>query len=174
MITQKKGVQSPWGLTSDIWTGGHDGVVTCLTETVTCIFCIHPRTIRGAMRLPCRGFINEFSFRHELRPTCFNGLFQYEGKNVLMSRPQTSVMKRRAGRCSFGCHMHHTSSLTLSHEDATCFTISRIFRKQRHISTVFVSFTSKIDRLCGLVVIVPGYRFRGPGSIPGATRFSEK
>jgi hypothetical protein len=31
------------------------------------------------------------------------------------------------------------------------------------------------DRLCGLVVKVPGYRFRGPGSIPGATNFfSEK
>jgi hypothetical protein len=29
-------------------------------------------------------------------------------------------------------------------------------------------------RLCGLVVTVPGYRSRGPGSIPGATRFSEK
>jgi hypothetical protein len=30
------------------------------------------------------------------------------------------------------------------------------------------------DGLCGLVVSVPGYRSRGPGSIPGATRFSEK
>jgi hypothetical protein len=30
------------------------------------------------------------------------------------------------------------------------------------------------DSLCGLVVRVPGYRFRGPGSIPGATTFSEK
>jgi hypothetical protein len=30
-----------------------------------------------------------------------------------------------------------------------------------------------IDRLCGLVAKVPGYTFRGPGSIPGATRFSE-
>jgi hypothetical protein len=28
--------------------------------------------------------------------------------------------------------------------------------------------------LCGLVSRVPGYRPRGPGSIPGATRFSEK
>jgi hypothetical protein len=27
------------------------------------------------------------------------------------------------------------------------------------------------DRLCGLVVRVPGYRFRGPGSVPGANRF---
>jgi hypothetical protein len=27
------------------------------------------------------------------------------------------------------------------------------------------------DCLCGLVVKVPGYRYRGPGSIPGATRF---
>jgi hypothetical protein len=32
----------------------------------------------------------------------------------------------------------------------------------------------KVDRLCGLVVRVPGYRSKGPGSIPGATRFSEK
>jgi hypothetical protein len=30
------------------------------------------------------------------------------------------------------------------------------------------------DRLCGLVVRVPGYRSRGPGLIPGATRSSEK
>jgi hypothetical protein len=30
------------------------------------------------------------------------------------------------------------------------------------------------DRLYGLVVTVPGYRSRGLGSIPGATRFSEK
>jgi hypothetical protein len=30
------------------------------------------------------------------------------------------------------------------------------------------------DRLCGLVLRVPGYRSRGPGSIPGATRFPEK
>jgi hypothetical protein len=31
-----------------------------------------------------------------------------------------------------------------------------------------------LDRLCGLALKVPGYRSRGPGSIPGATRFSEK
>jgi hypothetical protein len=34
--------------------------------------------------------------------------------------------------------------------------------------------THIMDRLCGLVVRVPGYRFRGPDSIPGGTRFSEK
>jgi hypothetical protein len=33
---------------------------------------------------------------------------------------------------------------------------------------------SVIDRFCGLVVSVPVYRSKGPGSIPGATRFSEK
>jgi hypothetical protein len=32
----------------------------------------------------------------------------------------------------------------------------------------------KVDRLCGLVVRVPGYRSRVSGSIPGATRFPEK
>jgi hypothetical protein len=30
------------------------------------------------------------------------------------------------------------------------------------------------DCVCGLVLKVPGYRSRAPGSIPGATRFSEK
>jgi hypothetical protein len=30
------------------------------------------------------------------------------------------------------------------------------------------------DSLCGLAVRVPDYRSRGPGSIPGATKFSEK
>jgi hypothetical protein len=30
------------------------------------------------------------------------------------------------------------------------------------------------ERHCGLVVRVLDYRCRGPGSIPGATRFSEK
>jgi hypothetical protein len=30
------------------------------------------------------------------------------------------------------------------------------------------------DRLCGLVVTAPGYRSRGPGSIPSVTRFSKK
>jgi hypothetical protein len=29
-----------------------------------------------------------------------------------------------------------------------------------------------VNRLCGLVVRVLGYRFGGPGSIPGTTRFS--
>jgi hypothetical protein len=31
-----------------------------------------------------------------------------------------------------------------------------------------------LDRFCGLVVRVPGYRSRAPGSIPDATTFSEK
>jgi hypothetical protein len=30
------------------------------------------------------------------------------------------------------------------------------------------------DRLCGLVVRVPGYKSRGTGLIPSATKFSEK
>jgi hypothetical protein len=37
-----------------------------------------------------------------------------------------------------------------------------------------LSLVSTIDRLCGLVVRVPGYRSRDPASIPGTTRFSEK
>jgi hypothetical protein len=36
-----------------------------------------------------------------------------------------------------------------------------------------LSLVSAIDRLCGLVVRVPGYRSRDPGSIPDATRVSK-
>jgi hypothetical protein len=39
---------------------------------------------------------------------------------------------------------------------------------------VYYSEKRELDRLCGLVVRVPGYRSRGQGSIPGATRFSDK
>jgi hypothetical protein len=39
---------------------------------------------------------------------------------------------------------------------------------------MFKYYLERNDHLCGLVVRVPGYRSRGPVSIPGATRFSEK
>jgi hypothetical protein len=37
----------------------------------------------------------------------------------------------------------------------------------------FLKFKDLADLLSGLVVRVPGYRSRGLGSIPGATRLSE-
>jgi hypothetical protein len=40
----------------------------------------------------------------------------------------------------------------------------------KHLDWQWVS----LDRLCGLVVRVIGYRSGGPGLIPGTTRFSEK
>jgi hypothetical protein len=36
---------------------------------------------------------------------------------------------------------------------------------------IILCVVSYCDRLCGLVVRIPGYRSRGSGSIPGATRF---
>jgi hypothetical protein len=38
---------------------------------------------------------------------------------------------------------------------------------------IIILCSSETNRLCGLVVRVPGYRLRGPGSFPGATRFRE-
>jgi hypothetical protein len=42
-------------------------------------------------------------------------------------------------------------------------------------SETLTDYSSRMimDRLCGLVVRIPGYISRGPGSILGATRFSE-
>jgi hypothetical protein len=37
----------------------------------------------------------------------------------------------------------------------------------------FLLVSADLDRLCGLVVRVLGYKSGGPGSIPGTTRFSE-
>jgi hypothetical protein len=49
----------------------------------------------------------------------------------------------------------------------------RFSRRMLKTSIEFVSnFYSLSDSLCGLVLRIPGYRSRGPGSIPGATRFS--
>jgi hypothetical protein len=39
---------------------------------------------------------------------------------------------------------------------------------------IFAQFPNVMDRLCGLVVRVLGYRSGGPGLIPSATRFSER
>jgi hypothetical protein len=40
--------------------------------------------------------------------------------------------------------------------------------------TVIPDIQLLVDRICGLLVRVPVYRSRGSGSIPGATRCSEK
>jgi hypothetical protein len=41
----------------------------------------------------------------------------------------------------------------------------------RYELNLYMLCRKKVDRLCGLVVRVPGYRTRGPGLIPGAPDF---
>jgi hypothetical protein len=64
-----------------------------------------------------------------------------------------------------------------------CELVSSIFKVEkqpRHLLYAgfllgcFFDPEDREDRLCGLVDRVTAYRSRGPGSIPGATRFSEK
>jgi hypothetical protein len=43
-----------------------------------------------------------------------------------------------------------------------------------YITISSIIFITRNHSSCGLVARVPGYMSRGPGSIPGATRFSEK
>jgi hypothetical protein len=47
-------------------------------------------------------------------------------------------------------------------------------RRYAEFGVAYLIFTVPWDCLCGLVVRVPGYRSGGTGSIPYATRFSEK
>jgi hypothetical protein len=51
------------------------------------------------------------------------------------------------------------------------FTIITIFKLKKKLNIHIIIDT---DRLCFLVVRVPGFRCRGSGSIPGAAGFSEK
>jgi hypothetical protein len=65
-------------------------------------------------------------------------------------------------RCHLPCHAHGCTN-------NTCMYIF-IYIQIPDVSYIY----NCSDRLCGIVVRVPGYRSRGPGSIPAATRFSEK
>jgi hypothetical protein len=42
------------------------------------------------------------------------------------------------------------------------------------LNLIYICIITVEDRLCSLLVRDPDYRSRGSGSIPGATRFSEK
>jgi hypothetical protein len=42
------------------------------------------------------------------------------------------------------------------------------------IIIIIIIIICVMDRLCSLMVRAPGYRSRGPGSIPGVITFSEK
>jgi hypothetical protein len=66
-----------------------------------------------------------------------------------------------------GEEREHEMSL---HEDGE---VNKYFIKSKKNFTkllLYIFFTAP----CGLVGRIPGYRFRGSGSIPSATRFSEK
>jgi hypothetical protein len=52
--------------------------------------------------------------------------------------------------------------------------VSVCFHRQCISQHYLIIYDLSGDRLCGLVVRGPGYRSRGPGSIPGSTRFPEK
>jgi hypothetical protein len=71
--------------------------------------------------------------------------------------PCGSCKSRRFGGT---CHLHLQGSNLVN---VYIFSLSRIFS----------TLKMEVDRLCVLVVRVPGYRSRGAGSIPGATGFSD-
>jgi hypothetical protein len=48
--------------------------------------------------------------------------------------------------------------------------LNALSRKYCHYRRSFDTLVFPVDRLCGVVVRVLGYRSRGPGSIPGSTR----
>jgi hypothetical protein len=68
----------------------------------------------------------------------------------------------------------HISHLTPCVRLASIYAISSSLRGSTQPRECFLFSCTSSDRLCSLVVRVPGYRSRGPSSIPGATRFSEK
>jgi hypothetical protein len=67
--------------------------------------------------------------------------------------------------------------ISYSQLNVNCFSIEielRCANSGRQVNNYKFSLRLLPDRLCSLVFRIPGYRSRGPGSIPGATKFSEK
>jgi hypothetical protein len=62
------------------------------------------------------------------------------------------------------CHSYVSLNLRLNYKDEQ---VNAVYRNNN-------GYILRMDSLCGLVVTVPDYKSRGPGSMPGATRFSEK
>jgi hypothetical protein len=83
-----------------------------------------------------------------------SGASKLELVNAFESKVSVAVAWEQFGDSAVGSRYQRTDEGTADWEDAV-----------RAIVTC---------RLCGLVVRVTGYRSRGPGSIPGATSFSEK
>jgi hypothetical protein len=109
-------------------------------------------------------------------------------RHKLESNPSRGLMLPSRKRDNCNNITTHAKVITVNFDPITyisLFTISCIiYRLSQHILLNTVTNTqagrprnpSSIpkkgkNRLCGLVVGVPGYRSRGLGSIPGATRF---
>jgi hypothetical protein len=74
--------------------------------------------------------------------------------------------------CTFNINFWTETSSQISIHKSLTFGILCIVSPYMYIS--FLLTVTKRDRLCRLIVGVPGYRSRGPISILGSTRFSEK
>jgi hypothetical protein len=72
----------------------------------------------------------------------------------------------------FTAQEHLSGSAHLSFDHVCIFSMFLAFKRDADRS--FKGCRLHCYRLCGLVIRVPGCRSRGPGSTPGATRFSEK
>jgi hypothetical protein len=86
-------------------------------------------------------------------------------------RNRTHQLQRNTTEHSSTCHCIRFYTV--------CLQIANTMRLQRKsningIKEHGLPSPRRVDRLCGLVVRVPGCKYRGPGSIPDATRFSEK
>jgi hypothetical protein len=111
-----------------------------------------------------------------------NAVMTFEFHKMLGNcRVATQLVASWVVLCSLELVIQSMVNLTTFSVSRSMFPNSTIVRNemQRTWSTAvlfsfMVPYRHLLDRLCGLVFRVPGYRSRGPGSIPGATTFSEK
>jgi hypothetical protein len=108
----------------------------------------------------------ERNILHHLKDALFHWLL-WSRKLYQTSRLVVNIQQTRTNQCSF---------LVNTQTAMIMITTTMFIRNPTHQNQAinFIYYKIKMDRLCGLVVRVPGYRSRCLGLIPDATRFSDK
>jgi hypothetical protein len=143
----------------------------------------HPRICFTSLRIPTRStsYISQLVTKLDIEEG--GDMFRSDVRLCIGIQQQCLICLRLLLRISFEAYAKRCRPPLWSGGQSSWLRIQRfgfnsrgyrIFWEVVGLERGPLSLVSATDPLCGLVVRVPGYESRGSGSIPGATKFSEK